>query len=58
MAVVNPKAGASSAPTWHLNILELLRPEDELEDLLAAGEYVTALALANQHGPAQDTVLK
>lgn len=56
--MVDPKAGKASAPAWHLNILELLRPEDELEDLLAAGDYRAASALAKKHGLARDTVLK
>ena len=29
----------------HLNVLELLRPEDELEDLLVAGDCGAASAL-------------
>ena len=56
--MVDPKAGKSAAATWRLNILELLRPEDELEDLLAAGDYGAASALAKKHGLAQDAVLK
>ena len=55
---MGPKAGNRAAATWHLSILELLRPEDELEDLLAAGDYGAASALAKKHGLAQDTVLK
>ena len=56
--MVDPKAGKSTAATWRLTILELLRPEDELEDLLAAGDHGAASALAKKHGLAQDTVLK
>ena len=58
LAVVDPKAGKSTAAAWRLSILELLRPEDELEDLLAAGDYSAAPALAKKHGLAQDVVLK
>ena len=56
--MLDPKAGHSAAATWRLNILELLRPEDELEDLLAAGDYGAASGLAKKHGLAQDAVLK
>ena len=58
MAVAGRKAGKGAAASWHLNILELLRPEDKLEDLLAAGDYGAASALAKKHGLAQDAVLK
>ena len=50
--------GAGSLGTRHLNVLELLRPEDELEDLLVSGEYGAASALAKKHQLSQDTVLK
>ena len=56
--MVGPTAGKSTAATWRLSILELLQPEDELEDLLAAGDYGAASALAKKHGLAQDAVLK
>ena len=53
-----PSDGAAHLNSWRLNILELLRPEDELEDLLASGNFGAASALAAKHQLAQDTICK
>ena len=50
--------GTARGISWHLNVLELLQPEDELEALLASFDYGAASALAIKHKLAQDTVLK
>ena len=50
--------GTASGSTWRLNVLDLLQPEDELDDLLAVGDYGAASALAKKHSLPQDLVLK
>ena len=51
-------SGSASTCSWRLNILELLRPEDELEDLLASGDFRAASALANKHKLPNDTICR
>ena len=53
-----PSQGSARTNSWHLNVLELLQPEHELEALLASFDYGAASALAIKHKLAQDTVLK
>ncbi len=50
--------GSASSYSWRLNILELLRPEDELEDLLASGDFRAASALATKHNLSTGTICK
>jgi len=53
-----PSQGSARTNSWHLNVLELLQPEHELEALLASFDYGAASALAIKHKLAQDTVLQ
>lgn len=49
---------SATSYTWRLKALELLRPEDELEGLLASGDFGAASALASKHQLSQDSVSK
>ncbi len=54
----NPGNGSGNLNSWRLNVLELLQPEDQLEELLAAGNSGAASALAAKHKLPEDTIYK
>ncbi len=53
-----PSNGSASLNRWRLNVLELLQPEDELEELLASGDFKAASAHATKHKLPEDTIYK
>jgi hypothetical protein len=58
MLDLRPSKGTANGSIWRVNVLDLLQPEDELDDLLSVGDYGAAAALANKHSLPQDLVLK
>ena len=54
----NPGNGSANLNSWRLSVLEMLQPEDELEELLASGDFGAASALAAKHKLPEDPIYK